>query len=120
MKQFRFVGDEISAVYDWDSLCRTDEARIVGQAAVTFPATWYLPVDILATPDEARAFVVEYEDARGRTFDADERRRLRGAASYALAYGARCESTFDPAATAFPSGSQRETLSRHGREFLRL
>jgi hypothetical protein len=120
VKQFRFVGDEISAVYDWDSLCRTDEARLVGQAAVTFPATWYLPVAILATPDEARAFVSEYEAVRGRAFDGEERRRLRGAAAYVLAYGARCESTLEPSATSFPSGSQRETLARHGEEFLRL
>lgn len=120
VKHFRFLDDEITAVYDWDSLVRTDEPRVVGQAATTFPATWYVPVAVLATPDEARAFVDEYEQARGRSFTRDERRRLASAASYVLAYGARCESCGDPGATTFPPGSQRDSLARHGEEYLRL
>jgi hypothetical protein len=120
VKQFRFVGDEISAIYDWDSLVRADEPRIVGQAAATFPATWYLPVGILATPDEARAFVAEYEDARGRAFTREERVRLAHAATFVVAYGARCEACGNPRATSFAPGSQRDTLARHGEEYLRL
>jgi hypothetical protein len=119
-KHFRFAGEEITAVYDWDSLIRADEPRIVGQAAATHPATWYLPGAILATPDEARDFVTAYEDARGRTFTAAERARLAAAATYNVAYGARCESCLDPGAVEFPPGSQRETLARHGEEYLRL
>jgi hypothetical protein len=119
-KHFRFDGDEITAVYDWDSLISADEPRIVGQAAATHPATWYIPVAVLATPDEARAFVAEYEEARGRSFSAHERRRLAASAAYVVAYGARCESCGDPAATTFPAGSQRDTLARHGEEYLRL
>jgi hypothetical protein len=120
VKHFRFVGDEITAVYDWDSLIRADEPRIVGQAAATHTATWYLPGAILATPDEARDFVAEYESARGRVFSPPERARLAAAATYNIAYGARCESCGDPFAVEFPSGSQRDTLARHGEEFLRL
>jgi len=120
VKHFRFAGDEITAVYDWDSLVRTDEPRIVGQAAATHPATWYLPVAVLATPDEARAFVAEYEEARGRAFTREERRRLGAAATYVVAYGARCESCGDPTSTSFEPGSQRDTLARYGEEYLRL
>jgi len=120
VKHFRFAGAEVRVVYDWDSLIRTDEPRIVGQAAATFPATWYLPVAVLAAPDEARAFVAEYEEARGRAFSRRERARLAAAASYVVAYGARCEACGDPRATSFPPGSQRDTLARHGDEFLRL
>jgi hypothetical protein len=120
VKHFRFVGNEITAIYDWDSLIRADEPRIVGQAAATFPATWYLPVAVLATPDESRAFVAEYEEARGRAFNREERVRLAHAAAYVVAYGARCESCGDPGATSFERGSQRDTLARHGEEFLRL
>jgi hypothetical protein len=120
VKHVRFVGDEISAIYDWDSLVRADEPRIVGQAAATFPATWYLPVGILATPDEARAFVAEYEDARGRAFTREERVRLAHAATFVVAYGARCEACGNPRATSFAPGSQRDTLARHGEEYLRL
>jgi hypothetical protein len=117
VKHFRFVGDEIAAVYDWDSLIRTDEPRIVGQAAATHPATWYLPVAILATPDEARDFVATYEEARGRTFTNDERTRLAAAATYVIAYGARCEACVVPQ---IEPGSQCDTLQRYGEEFLRL
>lgn len=120
VKHFRFVGDEVSAVYDWDSLVYADEPRIVGQAAATYTATWYLPVTVLATPDEARAFVAEYEEARGRGFTPTERRRLAHTAAYVVAYGARCESCADPGATSFPPGSQRDTLALHGEAFLRL
>ena len=120
VKHFRFAGDEITAVYDWDSLIRTDEPRIVGQAAATHPATWYIPTAVLATPDEARAFVAEYEEARGRSFTTGERARLAAAATYNVAYGARCESCGDPTATSFAEGSQRDTLARYGEEYLRL
>lgn len=120
VKHFRFAGDRISAIYDWDSLVRADEPRIVGQAAATHPATWYVPGAILATPAEAREFVAEYERSRGRAFTPAERRRLASAAAYNVAYGARCESCGDPRAVEFPPGSQRDTLARHGEEFLRL
>jgi hypothetical protein len=120
VKHFRFDAGEITAIYDWDSLIRTDEPRIVGQAAATHTATWYVPTTILATPDEARAFVVGYEEARGRTFSKAERARLAAAATYNVAYGARCESCGDPRATSFPPGSQRDTLARFGEEYLRL
>jgi len=120
VKHFRFAGDEVTAIYDWDSLIRTDEPRIVGQAAATHTATWYVPTTVLATPDEARAFVAEYEEARGRTFSDDERARLATAATYNVAYGARCESCGDPRAMSFPLGSQRDTLARYGEEYLRL
>ena len=120
VKHFRFAGDEITAIYDWDSLIRTDEPRIVGQAAATHPATWYIPTTVLATPAEARAFVAEYEEARGRSFTRGERARLAAAATYNVAYGARCESCGDPTATSFAEGSQRDTLARYGEEYLRL
>lgn len=92
-KHFRFLGERITAVYDWDSLDRSDEPRLVGQAAATFTATWELPVRLVPSLDEARAFVAEYEQARGRTFPPDERRRLAAAATYVLAYNARCEAS---------------------------
>jgi hypothetical protein len=117
VKHFRFAGDEITAVYDWDSLIATDEPRIVGQAAATHPATWYLPVAVLATPDEARAFVADYEEARGRTFTSAERAALAASAAYVVAYGARCEACGDDD---IRPGSQRDTLARYGEEYLRL
>jgi hypothetical protein len=120
VKHFRFVGDAVRVVYDWDSVALDDEPVVLGNAAWSFPATWYLDVALAASPDEARAFVAEYERARGRAFDRDERRRLAAQATYGLAYSARCESCGDPGATSFPAGSFRDALARHGEEYLRL
>jgi hypothetical protein len=118
-KHFRFEGSNVRVVYDWDSVARVPEPVLVGEAARSFTASWDPPArPLMPTPEEARAFVAEYEAARGRSFDAAERRTLGAAAVYALAYGARCEHA---GATSAPEpGSQRDTLRRHGEEFLTL
>jgi hypothetical protein len=90
-KHFRFSGPAVSVVYDWDSLRLESEAVIVGKAAATFTTTWYLPVTPAPTAAESEAFLAEYEEARGRPFDAAERRQLRASLLYQLAYTARCE-----------------------------
>ncbi len=87
----RFEGDRAVAVYDWDSLHVDLEPTVVGAAAHAFCADWER-ADVPAAPsvDELRAFVGEYEDARGRRFAGDERRTLAGSLVYSLAYTARC------------------------------
>jgi hypothetical protein len=89
-KHFGWNGAGIVVVYDWpDSVALDAEETIVGQASVTFPATWDLPVEPkLATPDEREAFLEEYEEAVGRRLD---RARIEAARLYVLAYSARCE-----------------------------
>jgi hypothetical protein len=120
VKHCRFVGDELRVVYDWDSLGLMSEPELVGHAAAHFTTTWQLEVPLIPTPDEARAFVTEYERARGRVFDREQRARLGAKAVYSLAYGARCEACGEPAATSFPPGSQRDGLARWGTEFFSL
>lgn len=112
--------DSLRVVYDWDSLGLAPEPELVGYAACHFTTTWYLDVPLIPTPDEARAFVADYEGARGRAFTPDERGVVGAAAAYGLAYGARCESCADPEATSFAAGSQREALAAHGEEMLSL
>ncbi|HLJ32728.1 MAG TPA: hypothetical protein VKU38_03710, partial [Ktedonobacteraceae bacterium] len=87
-------------------------------AARGFTMTWHL--DVLITPgqDEARAFVEEYETSRGKTFTNDERATIAAAATYALAYGARCEHCIDPRTGNFPEGSHREALAAYGDRYL--
>lgn len=119
-KHCRFRGDSLRVVYDWDSLGLAPEPELVGYAACHFTTTWYLDVPLIPTPDEARAFVADYEAARGRAFTSDERGVVGAAAAYGLAYGARCESCADPEATSFAAGSQREALAAHGEEMLSL
>jgi hypothetical protein len=119
VKHFRFVDGKIRVIYDWDSLSREREPIIVGDAARGFTMTWHLDVPITPSPEEAQAFVHEYEMARGKMFSAAERALMAAAATYALAYGARCEHCLDPRERNFPSGSHREALARHGDAFLR-
>jgi hypothetical protein len=61
-----------------------------------------------------RAFVDEYEAARGTPFTTAERAEIGAAVTYTRAYGARCEHALDPRATQFPPGSQRDMLIRFG------
>jgi hypothetical protein len=87
----RFDGDEIVGAFDWDSLCKEREPALVGVTAHAFCCDWSrTPPPAAPTIDEARAFVGEYERARGRAFDADERRLCGAAFAYSCAYTARC------------------------------
>jgi Ser/Thr protein kinase RdoA (MazF antagonist) len=86
----RVEGDDVVMVLDWDSLYLASEAATVGAAAVLFPAAWPMKPS-WPTPDEAAAFVSEYEDASERRFTLEERRVLRASAVYEMAYIARCE-----------------------------
>jgi Phosphotransferase enzyme family len=118
VKHFRFVEGMVRVIYDWDSLALEKEPVIVGDAARGFPMTWHLNVSVAPTLDELWAFVEEYEAARGAAFTTAERAIIAAAAAYALAYSARCENCFDPAATNYPAGSFREALSRYGEALL--
>ena len=87
----RFEGAVPVAAFDWDSLYLEREPAVVGANAHAFCADWSRPDHVQApTVDEARAFVAEYEAARGRRFDAEERRLCGATFAYAVAYTARC------------------------------
>lgn len=83
----RWVGNSISAIYDWD-LVRDSEANLVGYASAVFTATWRLPVPKAPSREDSTAFVRDYESAVGRRLDPT---RVAAARSYLLAYVARCE-----------------------------
>ncbi len=92
---------------------------IVAEAAMTFAFNWLLPgPQIAPSPDEARAFVREYEEARGAPFTAAEWESITAAATYALAYGARLEHSLSPAQTDYPSDGARARLAQYGDAFL--
>jgi hypothetical protein len=107
----------LCAVYDMDSLALTDEVARVAGVAVHFTYTgeegcWTWP-----SREEAAAFVADYERARGRPFTRDERARLDAAAIYAIAYTARCELSFDPAAEESPTGMRARLRAAPARRF---
>jgi hypothetical protein len=90
-ENLRFVGDELVAVYDWDSLVAIREPRLVGSVAQNFTSDYGRAQHRqLPTLEEALAFVAAYESARGWPFTAEERRAARAALVYSAAYGARC------------------------------
>lgn len=119
VEHLRVDGDELVAVYDWDSLRVDHEAVAVGQVAHAFTIDWSEPEAHVPSVDEATAFIEDYEQVRGDRFDDREWRVARAAWVYATAYGARCEhallgSDVDPVPEAF-----RDRLATHGEDWLR-
>lgn len=87
----RFEGDNAFVGFDWDSLQRGSEPALVGSAAHGFCANWSKDGHIQApTLDEARAFVADYETARGRAFTRAERSLCAASFAFAVAYTCRC------------------------------
>lgn len=115
-ENLRFDGKSICAVYDWQSLARTLEPALVGGVAHAFCSDWNQPPRSTQAPtlDEARAFVSEYELARGNAFEREDRRLLGAAFAYATAYTARCGHAVDPEATAEESQGFRTLVHDQG------
>ncbi len=91
VKNVRFRDDRVSAVYDWDSLYQASEAECAGRAAAQFTAQWEIPALLTPTPEEAKAFLDEYQAARGKKFSRAERTVAAASARYLVAHVARQE-----------------------------
>jgi hypothetical protein len=91
VKNVRFRDDTVCAVYDWDSLHAASEAECAGRAAAQFTAQWDIPALLTPTPDEAKAFLEEYQNARGKRFSRAERMVAAASARYLVAQVARFE-----------------------------
>lgn len=115
-KHFRFAADAVTAVYDWDSVRVGSEAVIVGNAAFTFTANYDLPdVDPAPSPDEARAFVDEYDKLRATRLTRAEREQIAACGTYLLAYVARCEQSLGDGEAPFT-----HALRLHGARYLQV
>ena len=92
VQNLAFDGDHVVAIYDWDSLALVSEPAIVGQAAGGFPIDWRAGhADPPPTVEEMRAFVADYERARGTAFTPRELDALDAANLAMIAYGARTQ-----------------------------
>ena len=92
VQNLAFEGTGVVAIYDWDSLALASEPAIVGQAAGGFPIDWRARYpDPPPTLAEMRAFVADYQRARGTPFTATELDALDAANLAMIAYGARCQ-----------------------------
>jgi hypothetical protein len=119
----RFERGAIVASYDWQSLAVGCEPALIGQIAYGFTTDWSIHQEHrIPTLDEVRAFVSDYESARGRRFFEAERRTIDAAWVFATAYGARCEHSDlvlgMPWAREADEDSYRGRLARHGSELL--
>jgi hypothetical protein len=94
-KHFRFLGDRVSVIYDWDSLTRINELHCLGLACSTFTATWYFPTKIFPSKEEAKSFVRAYSSHAGKNYSSEEMRIISSYAAYTLAYIARCAFAFN-------------------------
>ncbi|RDU38069.1 hypothetical protein DRW41_00390 [Neobacillus piezotolerans] len=96
-------------VYDWDSLVVEDELNLLGIAAATFTTTWDIETKITPSREEAYEFVRDYEYHRGKLFTKKELQKISAAATFCMAYTARCEHAIDPQGERF-EGSFRQAL----------
>jgi hypothetical protein len=116
----RFEGDRIVGAFDWDSLCKEYEPALVGFTAHAFCADWSRqPPPPAPTLEEARAFVADYEAARGRRFSVEERRLCGAAFAYSCAYTARCGWSLGNDERALP-GTFQQLVASHGPTLMEL
>ena len=103
-------------VYDWESVKRTSEAMLVGGAGFSFPADWHRPPRGTQAPslEEVRAFVAEYEEARGSPIEQPDRRLIGATYLFGTAYVARCCHARDPRGEKEGSDGFRTVIDRFG------
>lgn len=87
-QNLRWLGREVWAVHDWDSLAWQPEAALVGAASGAFAST---TPPTLAPIGSSEAFLAVYQDVRGRTFTAAELEVAWAASLWAAAHNARWE-----------------------------
>jgi hypothetical protein len=87
-QNLRWRGREVWAVHDWDSLAWQPEAALVGAASGSFASDG---PPTLAPVESSEAFLVAYQDFRGRSFTAVEQEVAWAASLWMGAYNAREE-----------------------------
>ncbi|MCU1526669.1 MAG: hypothetical protein JWP75_432 [Frondihabitans sp.] len=112
----RFEGSRLVGTFDWD-LVSAPEAQIAGFAAATF-TDGGSGVQDLPQPVEVAAFLRDFSSSRWEPLTRDELAQSAAAASWALAYNARCQLSFlqgspDP-------GSALDLVRKHGDDYLNL
>jgi hypothetical protein len=119
IENVRVRGDEIVAIYDWDSVHVEREPIALASAATTFSVEWTRSGTKFPTPHEIAEFVAEYEQARGAPFTKGEGALLSAAIVASLSYGARCEHA-DPGRPPEGDDSHRGLLARIGEPLLEV
>jgi len=87
-QNLRWHGQQVWAVHDWDSLAWQPEAALAGAASGAFASAG---PPTLAPIESSEAFLVAYQDIRGRLFTAVEQEIAWAASVWMAAYNAREE-----------------------------
>jgi hypothetical protein len=87
-QNLRWHGQQVWAVHDWDSLAWQPEAALAGAASGMFASSG---PPTLAPVESSAAFLVAYQDIRGRMFTAEEQEIAWAASVWPAAYNAREE-----------------------------
>jgi hypothetical protein len=85
-QNLRWHGREVWAVHDWDSLAWQPEAALAGAASGAFASDG---PPTLAPIESSEAFLVAYQDIRGRLFTAVEQEIAWAASLWMAAFNAR-------------------------------
>jgi hypothetical protein len=85
-QNLRWHGQQVWAVHDWDSLAWQPEAALAGAASGAFASAG---PPTLAPVESSEAFLVAYQDFRGRLFTAVELEIAWAASLWMAAYNAR-------------------------------
>lgn len=87
-QNLRWHDSHVWAVHDWDSLAWQPEAALVGAASGVFPKTGPATLPPI---DSSEAFLVAYQDLRGRRFTAEEQEIAWAASLWPAAHDVRWE-----------------------------
>jgi hypothetical protein len=84
-QNLRWHGQQVWAVHDWDSLAWQPEAALAGAASGSFASSG---PPVLAPVESSEAFLVTYQELRGRLFTAEEQEIAWAASVWMAAYNA--------------------------------
>jgi len=87
-QNLRWHGEQVWAVHDWDSLAWQPEAALAGAASGGFASAG---PPTLAPVESSEAFLVAYQETRGRSFTAVEQEIAWAASLWMAVYNAREE-----------------------------
>jgi hypothetical protein len=90
-QNLRWHGHQVWAVHDWDSVAWQPEAALAGAASGSFASAG---PPALAPIESSEAFLVAYQDIRGRLFTAVEQEIAWAASLWMAAYNAREEALY--------------------------
>jgi hypothetical protein len=115
----RFAHGEVVASYDWDSLIAQSTAVLAGLGGGSYTQGSTAGASS-PSPGEVAAFLADYDDSLERRFTGEQQVVAAAAATWAIAYNARCWVCLEALGYEVDAGSPLRVLERHRDEYLRV